>query len=225
MQVGGRGAAKALFARLTWRRSDVARCCCRLVGLLGILVAASLPMQARSQETATYTYDALARLSSTAIAGGANNGTKVGACFDAAGNRLTYSIGPTTISCSAAAPPNSSWSSTLDSGLFEPCNDFGCSDFYGYRPEQLTGSMSNTNFNGNIITGLFSYSGTPYSVILYMSGPGGATPANSGWTTITIPGVGTLNRASAIYTPVSGSATWQWVNIGNNVSSGAVTIQ
>jgi len=44
------------------------------------------------QETTTYNYDALGRLSGSSISGGPNNTRKTGTCFDPAGNRTRYDV-------------------------------------------------------------------------------------------------------------------------------------
>ena len=45
---------------------------------------------ASSAETATYTYDALGRLTASSVSGGTNAGTNTAICYDAAGNRVQY---------------------------------------------------------------------------------------------------------------------------------------
>jgi len=45
-----------------------------------------------AQETTTYSYDALGRLTGSSISGGPNNTRTTGTCFDAAGNRTRYDI-------------------------------------------------------------------------------------------------------------------------------------
>lgn len=55
-------------------------------------------MTLAENETYTYSYDSLGRLTSSAITRGPNNGTNSSACFDKAGNRRRYVAG-------AAAPP------------------------------------------------------------------------------------------------------------------------
>jgi hypothetical protein len=58
--------------------------------------------------------------------------------------------------------------------------------------------------------------------LLSMNGP--STPPNSGWTSITIPGGGTLQRTAGSYSTSGTSATWSWSQSGT-VTSGTVTIQ
>lgn len=43
-------------------------------------------------ETVTYSYDALGRLTGSTIAGGPNNSRQTGTCFDRAGNRMRYDV-------------------------------------------------------------------------------------------------------------------------------------
>lgn len=57
-----------------------------------------LPLPAQAQETVTYQYDALGRLSASVISGGPNNGIATATCFDPAGNRTQYFTG-------SGAPP------------------------------------------------------------------------------------------------------------------------
>lgn len=61
-----------------------------------------------AQETTTYTYDALGRLTLSAITGGPNDTRKTGACFDAAGNRTRYDMATTTPSACPTPTPTSS---------------------------------------------------------------------------------------------------------------------
>jgi hypothetical protein len=66
----------------------------------GIAILAAMP--AIAQEVETYTYDALGRLTKTSNSGGSNNGVTTVTCFDAAGNRASYSVGGTGTTCSNA---------------------------------------------------------------------------------------------------------------------------
>lgn len=60
---------------------------------------------ALAQETATYSYDGLGRLSGSTIAGGSNNGRTTGTCFDAAGNRSRYDVATSApAACPAPTP-------------------------------------------------------------------------------------------------------------------------
>lgn len=113
------------------------------------------------------------------------------------------------------------WTASLTSGTWQFCY-FSCSaPITGYL-SGLAGSMSNTTYSGYTITGVYNSSG---SVIFYLSDPAGVvTPANSGWSTIAVPGVGTLSRANATYSTGTGYATWTWPS-SSSVASGTVTIQ
>ncbi|THD38314.1 MAG: hypothetical protein E7773_00745 [Sphingomonas sp.] len=51
---------------------------------------------AAAQETTTYTYDALGRLTGSSISGGPNTSRVTGTCFDAAGNRTRYDVATST---------------------------------------------------------------------------------------------------------------------------------
>ena len=90
------------------------------------------------------------------------------------------------------------------------------------------GSLSTTTFNGYTITGINS-SSVGADVYLTMTGSSGPPP-NSGWTSITIPGSGTLQRASACYSTSGNTATWDWGltcswSSVSHPQSGSVTIQ
>ena len=110
------------------------------------------------------------------------------------------------------------WTSSLTSGTWSYC--YGtCTYIYGYV-QNLTGSITNTAFNAYTVTGVYNVN----SSTVYLTMSGSAVPPNSGWTSIAIPGVGTLIRSSATYTTGTNSATWAWAN-ASHVTSGTVTIQ
>jgi YD repeat-containing protein len=50
------------------------------------------PGEPLGNETVTYAYDALGRLSGSTISGGPNNTRTTGSCFDGAGNRMRYDV-------------------------------------------------------------------------------------------------------------------------------------
>ncbi|WP_363130087.1 hypothetical protein [Sphingomonas sp.] len=58
---------------------------------------------AAAQETTTYTYDALGRLTGSSISGGPNSSRVTGTCFDAAGNRTRYDVA-TTVPAACPTP-------------------------------------------------------------------------------------------------------------------------
>lgn len=67
------------------------------VWLLSSAVAVALMGGAAlGQETTTYSYDALGRLTGSSISGGPNNTRTTGTCFDAAGNRTRYDVATST---------------------------------------------------------------------------------------------------------------------------------
>lgn len=110
------------------------------------------------------------------------------------------------------------WSSTLIAGTWQFC--YGtCINEIGYIGLLAVGSLSNTVFNGYTISAIDSASG---SVMFTESGA--TTPPNSGWTSIFIPGVGTLQRSSATYSTNGTGATWTWAS-SSTVANGTVTIQ
>ena len=112
---------------------------------------------------------------------------------------------------------NPGWTSTLTSGNWGFCY-YTCSSFDGYIPS-LMGAMSNTTYNGNTITGVYDAYGQ-----IFFTMSGSATPPNSGWTSITVPGVGTFTRASGTYTASGTYSYWSWPS-ASTVTSGVVTIQ
>ena len=73
-----------------------------------------------------------------------------------------------------------------------------------------TGSLSDTTvdfYGGATCTGLFvSDSGGAASLYFYVAG----SQSNSGWTTMTIGGYGSLNRTAATYGTYSGNTYWAW---------------
>ncbi|HEX4693128.1 hypothetical protein [Sphingomonas sp.] len=69
-----------------------------IVATAGILAIGGAAM---AQETTSYTYDALGRLTGSTISGGPNDTRKTGTCFDAAGNRTRYDV---ATSAPAACP-------------------------------------------------------------------------------------------------------------------------
>ena len=111
------------------------------------------------------------------------------------------------------------WSSVLTAGSYQICV-FTCgSTMYGYIPSVSTGSMTNTVFNGYTISTLRSLT---TQTSLNMTGT--VAPPNSGWVSITVPGVGTLQRVAATYSISSNVANWSWTT-STQVISGTVTIQ
>lgn len=72
--------------------------------LIAITMGIFLSSAASAQETTTYSYDALGRLVTSQISGGANNGTQTDIGYDPAGNRTTYAVGGSTTS--ANGDPN-----------------------------------------------------------------------------------------------------------------------
>lgn len=53
-------------------------------------LSAAISGGAAASETATYTYDSLGRLRKVDLSGGPNGGVQTVICYDAAGNRITY---------------------------------------------------------------------------------------------------------------------------------------
>jgi YD repeat-containing protein len=56
----------------------------------GVAAVASLTSASIANETTTFTYDELGRLTGKSISGTVNNGVTTGSCYDAAGNRSNY---------------------------------------------------------------------------------------------------------------------------------------
>jgi hypothetical protein len=180
---------------------------------------------ASANETVSYSYDALGRLTAQSTAGSVNNANSTTVGYDLAGNRVCYSttVGVGNNNCQSVAGGGGStgggatWSSTLSSGAWSFCY-ITCTYYNGYLAG-LMGSMSNTAYSGYTVSGVYNVGG---SIIFYLSGT--AIPPNSGWTSITIPGIGTLNRTSATYATGTTYATWTWPSAGT-VASGTVTVQ
>ncbi|WP_066798437.1 Ig-like domain-containing protein [Sphingomonas soli] len=77
-------------------------------GMTALALAAaahSSPTSIIGNETATYTFDALGRLTGSTIAGGPNSGRLTGTCFDAAGNRIRQDAATSAIpACPTPTP-------------------------------------------------------------------------------------------------------------------------
>lgn len=133
------------------------------------------------------------------------------------GATLGNSIGTGTINDNDAT-----WTSTLTAATYQIC-DPTCYPYHGYFHDQA-GSMSNTSYNGYTIDYLYDFNSNAAFLIL----SGSSVPPNSGWTSITLPGVGTLSRSAGNYIPDAynnGKASmWIWY-VPGTVTSGTVTIQ
>lgn len=110
------------------------------------------------------------------------------------------------------------WSSSLTAGVWNFCY-LSCTNIYGYL-QGLAGSLSNSTFGAYQVTGVYSVNNA--SIVVSFSGS--AIPPNSGWSSITVPGVGALSRTAATYSPGSNSASWTWISAAN-ITSGNVSIQ
>lgn len=110
------------------------------------------------------------------------------------------------------------WSAALTSGTYTVCVMGSCIYYYGYTT--TTGSLTPSTFNGYTITSIYNVS----SAAEYVTMTGATAPPNSGWTSITIPGVGTLPRSAATYSASGTGASWSWAGAAH-VTSGTVTIQ
>jgi hypothetical protein len=189
---------------------------------------------AAANETVTYSYDALGRLTAQSTTGTVNNGNSTTVGYDQAGNRVCYSttVAAATSNCQNVTGGGSTgggstgggssggatlWSSGIISGTWSFCY-ITCSYYNGYL-SGLMGSLTNTAYGSYTVSGVYNVGG---SVIFYLSGS--TIPPNSGWTSITVPGIGTLNRASATYATGTTYATWTWAAAGT-VASGTVTVQ
>jgi hypothetical protein len=78
------------------RQTLLTTCCFAAAGLMNGAADAA--------ETVSYTYDALGRLTNTAISGGPNNTIGTATCFDPAGNRTRYTVGAGVTSCGTGTP-------------------------------------------------------------------------------------------------------------------------
>ena len=57
-----------------------------------VFLAAIAAVPASAQETTTYTYDALGRLTGSSVSGGISSGTNTAIQYDPAGNRSRYQV-------------------------------------------------------------------------------------------------------------------------------------
>jgi YD repeat-containing protein len=204
------------------------------------LMLTSIPIfafaAAGANETVTYSYDPLGRLNAQNTTGTINNGNSTTITYDATGNRICYTttVGAINVACmpSTAASGSTSggltsltsmidqavvWSSLIAAGSSSYCS-VSCSTLNGYLRD-FAGSMTATAFRGHTVTGIYESSG-----LIVLSFKGTVTGLDSGWTSITVPGAGTLNRASARYSVDATATTWTWVSSAT-VVSGLVTIQ
>lgn len=62
------------------------------VTLACVAAAANSSGSELGNESVTYTYDELGRLTGSTITGGPNNTQRTGTCFDRAGNRMRYDM-------------------------------------------------------------------------------------------------------------------------------------
>jgi YD repeat-containing protein len=62
------------------------------IAVLGAAGGLTIASVAIAQETTTYSYDALGRLTGSSISGGPNDNRTTATCFDAAGNRTRYDM-------------------------------------------------------------------------------------------------------------------------------------
>ncbi|MBN8809643.1 MAG: hypothetical protein J0I47_15600 [Sphingomonas sp.] len=101
---------------------------CHYVWLLSSAVAGlAICGEAFAQETTSYTYDALGRLSASTISGGPNNARQTGTCFDAAGNRTRYDVATSApASCNATPTPTPTGGNqppvAVNDSITLPCN-------------------------------------------------------------------------------------------------------
>lgn len=65
----------------------------RLLACTSVLAIGFSTVEAQAQETTTYQYDALGRLTGSSISGGPNSSIATVTCFDPAGNRTQYFTG------------------------------------------------------------------------------------------------------------------------------------
>ena len=187
------------------------------IALLVLARAFASPELATAQEVVPYSYDAIGRLTEGQVSTGpkANNDMRI--AYDAAGNRTCFgtTLGVVNSLCIAGGNGGGSgggsgpWSSTLTAGTYQRCIDVGpyvgyvCFSGVGYLPPN-GGAMSNVSYNGATITSLVSANGH-----LSLTINGASAPSNSGWTTITVPGVGAQSRSSATYTTSGTASIWQ----------------
>ncbi|QZP09151.1 Calx-beta domain-containing protein [Caenibius sp. WL] len=121
------------------------------------------------------------------------------------------------------------WTSTLTAATWTTTSAGSTASFSGYESSVYKkGSLSNKNWNGYQVKGLYTMSnnGVSYNLTLEIT-----TPSNSGWTYIDVPGLGRFNRDGAVQSfCVSQGCSWHWNEVGfsyisNHLSSGTVTIK
>lgn len=85
------------------------------------------------------------------------------------------------------------------------------------------GSLSGKSFASSYeIVGLNQPTGRGLYLQIYHNG---SAPPNGGWTSITVPGIGLLQRSAAAYTNSSNVASWYWAAATSTIQSGSVVIQ
>jgi YD repeat-containing protein len=123
---------------------------------------------------------------------------------------------------------DTAWTTSLTSGTYNSGYDTFWITFYGYDQGLVIGSLASTAWKGLTITSVTGSAGSYGGPTITFSASGATAPANSGWTSITIPGVGTYQRSAATYSTSGTVATWQWPPNNSSVwqvTSGTLTIQ
>lgn len=142
---------------------------------------------------------------------------------------LSSPTGGAAISASTATGTinyvKSTWTSTLTAGSLARCPHGDCIALLSGYSVSSFGSLSSTSYNGYTVTVVDNNTGTTYpNGLTSFTLSGSVTPPNSGWTSISIPGVGVLTRANATYSSTSTTATWTWPG-AYTVTNGTVTVQ
>lgn len=146
------------------------------------------------------------------------------------GTFIIAATGTGTIIDNDLAPPTIPGSYAMTAGTVTP----GLS---GYSDGTIGGTAARGSLSpsaigsGYVISSVLGAGNRSGQVSFSIASPSGhsALP-NSGWTSITIPGVGTLTRTSATYTTVADTtgrqtAQWTWPNAFLTANSGTVVIQ
>lgn len=120
---------------------------------------------AGATETVTYTYDALGRLTNSAISGGTNNAIGAATCYDPAGNRTRYTVGSGVAACGTPTPsptptPTGSPPVAVADSFSGACNsatnhDVVANDYdpNGHTPLSLVSVAGTANVDASIVNG------------------------------------------------------------------------
>ncbi len=120
---------------------------------------------ASAAETVSFGYDALGRLTGSTISGGPNNTINTAICFDAAGNRIRYTVGASVTSCGSGPTPTPTPTPSntppvaVNDSTSGPCNsaityNVVANDYDpdGHTPLSLVSASGNTNVDAQVVS-------------------------------------------------------------------------